>query len=69
MYLKARIGVNSMNSGLFVLLGFPATLLIAGVCLPDGWVHRRIGRFRQGVTWVAGLQVIVALSFLLASES
>ncbi len=49
-----------------VLLILPASLLIGVVCLPNAWVNWRVRKFRQIVTWLAGVQTLIAGSCLIA---
>ena len=48
------------------LLALPPVILVAAVCLPNGWVNRQSRAFRQWVTLVVGWQFLISGSLAVA---
>jgi NAD(P)H-quinone oxidoreductase subunit 5 len=54
-----------MDGVILIFLPVCAMVLLATVCLPSIWANRNVNWFRQGVTFVAGIQFAVAVASLL----
>ena len=48
------------------LLVLPPVILVAAICLPNGWVNRQARAFRQWVTLVVGWQFLISGSLAVA---